>query len=106
MQAIQRPGRLYLPQLDVMRFFAFLAVFWSHSLPGVDQSHAGFGGIIARLEGVSEQFGFNGVGLFFLLSAYLITKLLLAERETTGGIHLKQFYVRRMLRIWPLYYLI
>ena len=42
--------------------------------------------------------------LFFTLSGYLITRLLLREREQTGDINLRAFYARRTLRIWPLYY--
>lgn len=45
-----------------------------------------------------------GVDLFFALSAYLITELLVREFEQRGGIDVKAFYVRRALRIWPLYY--
>lgn len=48
--------------------------------------------------------GISGVSLFFTLSAYLITELLLREREKTGTVHLRSFYVRRVLRIWPLYF--
>jgi peptidoglycan/LPS O-acetylase OafA/YrhL len=42
--------------------------------------------------------------IFFLLSAYLITELLIRERTSTGSIHLGAFYIRRILRIWPLYF--
>ena len=42
--------------------------------------------------------------LFFCLSAYLITELLLREAGTTGGIDVRSFYFRRILRIWPLYF--
>ncbi|HWQ56625.1 MAG TPA: acyltransferase, partial [Bryobacteraceae bacterium] len=55
------------------------------------------------LKVVSESGAF-GVCLFFVLSSYLITELLLRENEATGAIHLKEFYVRRVLRIWPLYF--
>ena len=48
--------------------------------------------------------GVFGVDLFFTLSGYLITSLLLRERDATGDINLKAFYARRTLRIWPLYY--
>jgi len=48
--------------------------------------------------------GAFGVDLFFLLSAYLITELLLREKEQYGRIHLSAFYRRRILRIWPLYF--
>jgi len=47
-----------------------------------------------------------GVALFFSLSGFLITSLLFRELEKTRTIRLKDFYIRRMLRIWPLYYLI
>ena len=47
--------------------------------------------------------GAYGVDLFFALSAYLITSLLLRERAATGALDLRGFYVRRILRIWPLY---
>jgi peptidoglycan/LPS O-acetylase OafA/YrhL len=46
-----------------------------------------------------------GLCLFFALSAYLITDLLLRERDATGIISIKRFYIRRLLRIWPLYFL-
>jgi peptidoglycan/LPS O-acetylase OafA/YrhL len=44
-----------------------------------------------------------GVTIFFVLSGFLITYLLQAEKEA-GEIDIKKFYVRRVLRIWPLYY--
>jgi peptidoglycan/LPS O-acetylase OafA/YrhL len=44
-----------------------------------------------------------GVCVFFFLSAYLITELLRRERDLTGTVHLQSFYMRRILRIWPLY---
>ena len=50
--------------------------------------------------------GYYGVIFFFVLSGFLISWLLLQEKRTTGGIALKKFYIRRALRIWPLYYLI
>ena len=45
-----------------------------------------------------------GVDLFFVLSAYLITELFRRERLATGGIAVRAFYMRRILRIWPLYF--
>jgi peptidoglycan/LPS O-acetylase OafA/YrhL len=50
--------------------------------------------------------GASGVDLFFTLSAFLITSLLLKERRETGRISLRLFYLRRILRIWPLYFLV
>jgi len=47
-----------------------------------------------------------GVTVFFVLSGFLITYLLMQERTETNTISIKDFYIRRILRIWPLYYLI
>lgn len=55
---------------------------------------------------VSNGLGGLAVTFFFVLSGFLITYLLLAEKETFGTIAVKNFYWRRILRIWPLYYLI
>jgi peptidoglycan/LPS O-acetylase OafA/YrhL len=48
--------------------------------------------------------GALGVQLFFLLSSYLVTELLIRERASRGQVDLKAFYIRRILRIWPLYF--
>ncbi|MES2837186.1 MAG: acyltransferase [Bacteroidota bacterium] len=53
-----------------------------------------------------KNIGHNGVILFFTLSGFLITYLLLFEKKKFGFIDIKSFYVRRILRIWPLYFLI
>jgi peptidoglycan/LPS O-acetylase OafA/YrhL len=50
--------------------------------------------------------GWSGVDLFFGLSGFLITKLILDEERATGGLDLRGFYVRRALRILPAYYLV
>ncbi len=50
--------------------------------------------------------GDKAVTLFFVLSGFLITYLLLKEKRNTQTISIKDFYIRRILRIWPLYYLI
>ena len=87
----------YKPQLHVVRFIAFLAVFGHHVLPRTGSHHK-------LVETAANAMGF-GLSLFFVLSAYLITLLLLRERDVTGSIHLLPFYKRRILRIWPLYLL-
>ncbi len=53
-----------------------------------------------------EKLGKLGVVLFFTLSGFLITYLLLIEKKNYGIINIKNFYIRRVLRIWPLYFLI
>lgn len=74
----------YIPALDGIRAIAVGLVILSHYLP------------ILMMGG-----GGQGVDLFFVLSGYLITSLLLAERTASGRISLKSFYWRRILRIWP-----
>lgn len=46
------------------------------------------------------------VRLFFVLSGFLLTYLLLRERDAAGTISVRRFYMRRILRIWPLYFLL
>jgi peptidoglycan/LPS O-acetylase OafA/YrhL len=88
-------GRNHMPQLDGLRAFAFLMVALSHWIPEVYQFGIPLG---------------TGVQLFFVLSGFLITGILLRNRpeesgEQTGTV-LRAFYVRRSLRIFPLYYLV
>jgi peptidoglycan/LPS O-acetylase OafA/YrhL len=105
--------RFYHPELDALRFFAFLCVFLHHTRShsrGVTVTPAGVDGVArggSLLVHLWRTFHFSlcsGVSLFFFLSAYLITTLLIMEREKTGTIHIGAFYVRRALRIWPLYF--
>jgi peptidoglycan/LPS O-acetylase OafA/YrhL len=60
--------------------------------------------VFAALLWAIHVVGAYGVELFFLLSSYLITRLLLKEVDNTGRLDLRAFYVRRTLRIWPLYF--
>jgi len=71
---------------------AILPVLWHHATPRL------LPGILGK--------GAVGVDLFFALSGFLITTLLLRERRTTGSVRLGAFYARRSLRIFPLYYLV
>jgi len=77
---------LYIPSLDGIRAISFFIVFLQH---------AGFEFIP----------GIFGVTIFFFLSGYLITTLLRIEFEQTKHINLKNFYIRRTLRIFPPFYL-
>jgi len=60
--------------------------------------------VAARLFSMARVAGGFGMCMFFLLSAYLITELLMKERSRTGSVHIKAFYLRRILRIWPVYF--
>jgi peptidoglycan/LPS O-acetylase OafA/YrhL len=95
----------YLPGLDALRFYAFFAVFVMHCSPAT-LLELGFPvGLKNTLYvGAHSALGY-GVPVFFCLSSFLITTLLLQEKEKTGKVHVTKFYVRRILRIWPVYYL-
>ena len=96
----------YHPELDVLRFFAFLAVFFHHALPRDAALYLrnGFSPAATELVLAAKSAGAYGVDLFFALSAYLITELLLREHAKRGTFSVSAFYVRRALRIWPLYF--
>jgi peptidoglycan/LPS O-acetylase OafA/YrhL len=98
--------RYYRPELDVVRFIAFFLVFLCHTLPAGPTSGSAehVNGLALAFYAFVNACSF-GLSLFFALSAFLICELLLRERETTGSVRANQFYVRRILRIWPLYYL-
>lgn len=96
--------RFYQPELDGLRFYAFLGVFVCHSLPYEPAFYRRLHMPLPWLWGAISKSGAAGVDLFFALSAFLITSILLRERQQTGGISLHRFYVRRILRIWPLYF--
>ena len=91
--------RYYKPELDVLRLCAFLFVFFVHrlDLAPIDPSKYYWAYHISLV-------GNYGVPLFFFLSAFLITELLSREQVKFGAINVKSFYIRRMLRIWPLYF--
>jgi peptidoglycan/LPS O-acetylase OafA/YrhL len=86
--------RVYLPALDGLRFVAFLLVFHGHTEVVLHND----------VSGALRAYGWLGVDLFLCLSAFLFTKLLFTEHSRTGGIKIFDFYVRRALRIWPLYF--
>lgn len=94
--------RGYITQFDAMRFFAAILTAAYH------------GDVIKMLHDSPDRkhgaeyhhIGAHCVTFFFVLSGFLITWLLLKEKDRTHTIDVKGFYLRRVLRIWPLYYLI
>lgn len=91
------PTTYYLPSLDGLRCFSILFVIVAH----LSVHNPGMLG-----EGLSPLFasGLFGVHVFFVISGFIITTLLLNEQERTGSISLGRFYLRRVLRILPLAY--
>ncbi|HEY5745664.1 MAG TPA: acyltransferase [Chryseolinea sp.] len=94
----------YFPNLDGLRFVLAMIVFFGHSLFGATLISAVPFDFLKQLIRVFSQ-GSLGVSFFFTLSGYLITYLIIEEKETTGAFQIRNFYVRRVLRIWPLYYI-
>ena len=99
---MDRKSTYRFSNLDGLRFIAAMFVVINHTeqisgVLGLDNYFS--------LKGI-EQIGKFGVMLFFSLSGFLITYLLLKEKSTTGTINIKSFYMRRILRIWPLYIVI
>jgi peptidoglycan/LPS O-acetylase OafA/YrhL len=85
----------YYPELDSLRFLAFLFVLINH---------APFTKTIPVWVTLSS-YGWMGVDLFLCLSAFLFAKLLFVEYQEKGDINIGYFYLRRALRIWPLYFI-
>ncbi|MEM7272672.1 MAG: acyltransferase [Actinomycetota bacterium] len=84
-------GTSYFGSLDGVRAVAVIGVLWHHTVAPNDS---------IPLSGR----GFLGVDMFFVLSGFLITTILLREQQAHDDISLKRFYARRSLRIFPLYY--
>ena len=88
-------NKKFFENLDGIRAISIIAVIWHHAAEHSTQF---------KLH-LLEQ-GNHGVTLFFVLSGFLITTLLLREKKRTNNVNLKKFYVRRTLRIFPLYYFV
>jgi peptidoglycan/LPS O-acetylase OafA/YrhL len=86
-----------IPSLDGLRAFSIALVILSHSFSGS-----------SRLSGYQSLeislLGQYGVDIFFVISGFLITYLLVKEINATGTISLKRFYLRRFFRIFPAFY--
>lgn len=100
---VQKKKRVFFRNLDGLRFYSYASVFFFHVwLLYFDRYD---------IEGWTEktlrflfQNGEVGVNFFFVLSGFLITYLLIQEKKLTGKIHIVNFWIRRILRIWPLFY--
>ena len=98
--------KIFFNGLNELRAFAALAVIFHHIELFKSRDH-----ISSLCESPFFSYfigtvGKNGVHLFFVLSGFLITYLLLKEKEKYKTILFKKFFLRRIFRIWPLYYLI
>jgi peptidoglycan/LPS O-acetylase OafA/YrhL len=89
-------SRKHIPALDGVRGIAILMVMSHHF--AIVSNHTP----LQRLVGGCLEFGWAGVDLFFVLSGFLITGILLDSKN--GEQYFRNFYIRRCLRIFPLYY--
>jgi peptidoglycan/LPS O-acetylase OafA/YrhL len=108
---------IYFANLDILRFIAAFMVVIAHAYEGwcgwwgypgfmsVDGDHKTLSSFGNYANTVIKNGGF-GVDVFFLISGFLITYILLAEKDLTGKIDIKKFFIRRGFRIWPLYFLL
>jgi peptidoglycan/LPS O-acetylase OafA/YrhL len=96
----------YSNGIDIVRFIGFFCVFIHHFVYQGGNSIYSQSGAYWQNQFVDaiSYFGAEGVTIFFCLSGFLLSKLLLKEHLDTGRISVKSFYKRRILRIWPLYF--
>jgi peptidoglycan/LPS O-acetylase OafA/YrhL len=99
--ATKKP-HVYFKNLDGIRFIAASLVLLQHSF-GFKAHYFGDKAATSVFDLFFSMAGTMGVNIFFILSGFLISYLLLTEKNSTGKISYKNFYIRRILRIWPLY---
>jgi peptidoglycan/LPS O-acetylase OafA/YrhL len=103
-----KPQRVYFPNLNGLRFIAAFVVLIHHIDATVLSRFRQFNPkeeLYYRLH-LKALSGHIGVILFFVLSGFLISYLLLLEKKQATKINIRHFYIRRILRIWPLYFLV
>lgn len=88
-----------LPALDIVRGLAILCVLMFHF-----RTPTGSAGLDAVVQPILAV-GWWGVDLFFVLSGFLVGRLILSESEATGAVDLRRFFLRRGLRLWPVLWL-
>ncbi|MGZ6416804.1 MAG: acyltransferase family protein, partial [Bacteroidia bacterium] len=103
---INQKTKIFFPNLDGLRFIAFFFVFSQHVIWGAIKKLSIQSPILDHITYTLFGNGSLGVSVFFVLSGFLITYLILKEIEVNGKLNVKAFYIRRFLRIWPLYFLV
>lgn len=112
-----KDDKLYFENLDVLRFFAAIIVVIAHAYEGwlgwyskpgfmtTNGDNKTFSTFGEHLHIGITNGGF-GVDVFFLISGFLITYILLKEKERFSKINIPKFFIRRAFRIWPAYFLV
>lgn len=111
----QKEG-IYFKNLDIVRFIAAIAVVFAHGYEAWKDYYVNFHypaeevpSVLGNYYEYYHRFFLNlgiGVEVFFFISGFLITYILLIEKERFGRISMIRFFIRRALRIWPLYFLL
>jgi peptidoglycan/LPS O-acetylase OafA/YrhL len=96
--------RFRFHNLDSIRSIAFFTVFLAHAFYAESDAIKTSSAYLWTIQ-FQEALGF-GVPIFFVLSGFLITYLMLKEQNNQFGFSLKNFYMRRILRIWPVYFIV
>ncbi|MBK7389056.1 MAG: acyltransferase [Bacteroidetes bacterium] len=95
--------KVYFENLDGLRFLCFLSVFFFHSFH-TEYDFIKDNPVYTFIKKDLFGNGNLGVNFFFVLSGFLITFLLIEEKKLNRQIDLRNFWIRRILRIWPLFY--
>jgi peptidoglycan/LPS O-acetylase OafA/YrhL len=95
--------KINFENLDGIRFLCFLSVFFYHSFFTLEQTIKD-NKFFIFIKTVLFKNGNLGVNFFFVLSGFLITYLLIEEKKQYKKVHIIKFWIRRILRIWPLYF--
>lgn len=100
-------SKFHFPHLTGMRFIAAMAVLLFHSF-GLGREIWGEFSEKINFQVLAKLLnkGHLGVSFFFVLSGFLLTSILLRELNKKGKVDVKAFVIRRLLRIWPLYFLV
>lgn len=106
--SIMIPERERFENLDGIRFFGALIVFLFHCVTLHREIWGDFFESNTLLQPIIKalSLGHLGVNLFFVLSGFLLTSLMLQEIDRNGKINVVHFLMRRTLRLWPLYFVI
>lgn len=94
-------SKFHFKSLDAIRTLAFFSTFLAHSFRTANTEILN-STLFKLIEYVKQTIGF-GVPIFFVLSGFLITYLILKDQEK-NRFTIKNFYIKRILRIWPVYY--
>jgi peptidoglycan/LPS O-acetylase OafA/YrhL len=94
----------YFRNIDALRFIVFPLVFFTHAFVSSDPDIKGSS--VFRVIADYAHLGPVALDCFFVMSSFLITWIILEERSSTGQFKFGNYFIRRCLRIWPLYFLV